>query len=38
LCSSWVPKMLGRTLLLKLKPSSRHLAGNKWITPPTAQI
>jgi hypothetical protein len=29
LCSSWVPKMLGRTLLLKLKPSSRHLAGNK---------
>jgi hypothetical protein len=29
LCSCWVPKMLGRTLLLKLKPSSRYLAGNK---------
>jgi hypothetical protein len=30
--------MLDRTLLLKLKPSSHHLAGNKLITPSTAQI
>jgi histone-lysine N-methyltransferase SETMAR len=30
LCSSWVSKMLSE----EHKISSRHLAGNKWITPP----
>jgi histone-lysine N-methyltransferase SETMAR len=29
LCSRWVPEMLGHTLLLKLNPTTRNLAGRK---------